>query len=377
MKNYLFFICLLIFNISFAQNKKKATDEEKLAKSILENTNYFTFDGNKPSGKGWEILANLFAENQFVAWGEYHNSPSLSQLTHYALEEAAQRGCKTWCIETSPFAASELSHIANTENPLENLAKINQKRPKFITFPFFESKEDIAMLSTAKQMGFSIWGIDQEFQMAFPYCFDKAYESLSSRKQEKMKPVYDSLQAKWWNPDASLVNTLKKEVNPNLQRMLEDINISKDIYYYSDNQKRAMLMKANFYRYYDLLKNKNEKIFFKMGSNHLAKGMNLETNLYDIGNAVYELSQRNQTGFANIYFMVRFTEENGKISDDMEAEVPQNPKVFSRLYDKEKWVLLDLKSLRLKIRYDNSLTPDTYKLIEKYDYVVISPEILK
>ena len=267
MKNYLFFICLLIFNISFAQNKKKATDEEKLAKSILENTNYFTFNDDKPIGKGWEILANLFAENQFVAWGEYHNSPSLSQLTHYALEEASQRGCKIWCIETSPFAASELSNMPKTADPLQTLAKINQKR--------------------------------------------------------------------------------------------------------------AMLMKANFYRYYDPLKNKNEKIFFKMGSNHLAKGMNLDTNLYDIGNVVYELSQRNQTGFANIYFMVRFTEEDGKLADDLQAEIPQNPKVFSRLYNKEKWVLLDLKSLRLKMRYDNSLTADTYKLIEKYDYVVISPEILK
>lgn len=185
MKKYLFFICLLVFSISFAQDKKKTTDEEKLAKSILENTNYFRFDGDKPLGKGWEILANLFAENQFVAWGEYHNSPVISQLTRYALEVASQKGCKIWCVETSPFAASELSNMAKTADPWETLAKINQKRPKFTTFPFFETKEDIAMLSTAKQMGFSIWGIDQEFQMAFPYCFDKAYHRFHLRNRKK------------------------------------------------------------------------------------------------------------------------------------------------------------------------------------------------
>jgi hypothetical protein len=39
--------------------------------------------------------------------------------------------------------------------------------------------------------------------------------------------------------------------------------------------------------------------------------------------------------------------------------------------------LVDLRSLRLRMRGDNSLTIDTYKIIEKYDYVLISPEILK
>lgn len=234
------------------------------------------------------------------------------------------------------------------------------------------------MVTTANHLGYAVWGIDQEFQMSFPYCLEKAYESLPERKQRKMKAVYDSLQSKWWNPDAILLDRLKKEVKQhNLRNMLEDIKISKEIYYYSDNQKRADLMKTNFYRYYNALKNENEKIFFKMGSNHLAKGMNLETNIYDIGNAVYELSQKNKTKFSNIYLMVRYTEEKGVITDDMEETNNQNPKVFSKLYAKDKWFLVDLTSLRLKMRYDNTLTPDTYKIIEKYDYVLVSPEVLK
>lgn len=378
MKKGLFIIILLISNFAFGQVKKKTTDEEKLTKCILENTNYFTFNGQKPDGKGWDILENLFANNQFVAWGEYHNSPLLSQLTNYALESASRFGYKTWCIETSPFAAAELTRIAKSKNPLDTIFKIAKERPDFTTFPFFQTKEDIGMLTTANKFGYTIWGIDQEFQTAFPYCLDKVYQAQPKNTKERYKAVYDSLQVKWWNPQANLLDSLKKGIKqPNLKRVLDDIKISKDIYYYSDNQSRADLMKTNFYNYYDGLKTKNEKVFFKMGSNHLAKGMNLETNLYDIGNAAYELSQRNKTNFSNVYLMVRYTEENGKITDDLEETNNQNPKVFSKLYNKDQWVLVDLRSLRLRMRYDNSLTSDTYKIIEKFDYVLVSPEILK
>lgn len=378
MKKSLFIIALLISNLGFGQEKKKSTDEEKLTKCILENTNYFTFNGQKPNGKGWNILENLFANNQFVAWGEYHNSPLLSLLTNYALESASKYGYKTWCVEISPFAASELMRIAKSKNPLDIIFQITKERPNFTTFPFFQTKEDIGMLITANKLGYSIWGIDQEFQTAFPYCLDKVYQAQPKNTKERFKAVYDSLKVKWWNPQANLLDSLKKGIKqPSLKRVLDDIKRSKDIYYYSDNQSRADLMKTNFYNYYDGIKTKNEKVFFKMGSNHLAKGMNLETNLYDIGNAVYELAQRNKTNFSNVYFMVRYTEENGLITDDLEETNNQNPKVFSKLYDKERWVLVDLRTLRLRMRYDNSLSQDTYKIIEKFDYVLVSPEILK
>lgn len=378
MKKGLFIIALLIFNLGFGQEKKKTTDEEKLTKCILENTNYFSFNGQKPNGKGWDILENLFAENQFVAWGEYHNSPLLSQLTNYALESASKQGYKTWCVETSPFAAAELMRIAKFKNPMDTIAKIAKERPNFTTFPFFETKEDLSMLTTANKLGYKIWGIDQEFQTAFPYCLDKVYQAQPKNTRDQFKAVYDSLKVKWWNPDAKLLDSLKSGIKQtNLKRVLDDIKISKDIYYYSDNQRRADLMKTNFYSYYDGLKTKNEKVFFKMGSNHLARGINLETNIYDIGNAVCELAQRNKTKFSNVYLMVRYTEDKGVITDDLEEVNNQNPKVFSKLYDKEKWVVVDLRTLRLKMRYDNSLTQDTYKIIEKYDYVLVSPEILK
>ena len=368
-------IMLMVCNLSYSQTKRKLSDEERLNGYIETHTTSFSFNGQPPVGKGWDTLENLFATNQFVAWGEYHNSPILSNLTAYAIAAAAGYGYKKWCVETSPFVASELMRISGTVNPADTILRLfKQGYPKIGTFPFFSTTDDAQMLLAAHRHNFTIWGIDQEFQMTFSFGLSKVYHAQSAKVQQNYKTVYDSLQAQWWYPKTILLDSLIKAVPQKQNKaILNAIKVSKEIYRNQDNEARAALMKANFYNYYDAA-TKNEKVFFKLGSNHLAKGMNLQTNLYDIGNAVYELAQRNRTGFANVYIMARYTNENGVLTDDMLSKDHENPTVFSKLYDKEKWVLVDLRQLRL--RHDNSLPENAYQIIEKYDFVLVSPEIL-
>ena len=376
MKNLLSLLLLLTCYCSYSQTKKVLNDDEKLNRCIAQNTNYFTFNGEVPNGTGWNILQNLFKENQFVAWGEYHNSPLLSQLTVHALESASKNGYKSFCIETSPFIAAELRRIAQTASPADTLKRLyNTGYPNIGNIPFFKNEQDAQVLKTIDKFNYSIWGIDQEFQMSFSYCINKVYNAQSKRVKQRYQSLRDSLLAKWWYPNTKLLDSLKNGISQKrLKVALDDIKISKEIYRNGDNEGRAVLMKRNFFNYYN--KANNEKVFFKLGSNHLAKGINLQTNIYDIGNAIYELAQRNQTKFANVYFMVRYTTEEGKIIDDLYNDEHENPTVFTKLYDKEKWVLVDIRKLRTSLNYDNSLSMDTYKLIEKYDYVLVSPEVM-
>ncbi len=378
MKRYFIVILILSFYQGYGQVKKKLTDLDQLNKCISEHTSYFTFDGQQPKGKGWDVLNGLFAQNQFVGWGEYHNSPLLSQLTVYALESAAKNGYKTWCVETGPFVAKELMRIAHSKSPADTLVKLfNEGYPQIGTFPFFSTKVDAKMLAAVNAYKFTIWGIDQEFQMSFSYLINKVYAGQSKGIREHYKTVYDSLVRKWWNPETKLLDSLIRAIPQKyFKKVLNDIKLSKEIYNYGDNAGRASLMKSNFFNYYDAAA-KNEKVFFKMGSNHLAKGINLYTQVYDIGNAVYELAERNKTKFANVYIMARYTTEKGKIVDDLESEENENPKVFSKLYDKDKWILVDVSALKPKMKHDNSLPHDAYQIIEKYDYVLVSPEIMK
>lgn len=372
---FLSFVLLTKF-FSYGQGTKKLTDQEKLAQCISSHTNYFTFSNDRPQCKGWEILEQLFANNQFVAWGEYHNSPTLSRLTAYAMASTNKYGYHTLCVETSPFVAGELMRISRDPHAADTLEKIyTDGYPGIGTFPFFHSAEDAQILEAADKFQYKIWGIDQEFQMGFSYGLNKIYAAQSKKIKSKFKNVYDSLQAKWWYPQTKLLDSFKNAVpQKNYKALLEEIKVSKEIYRFNDNQGRASLMKKNFFRYYDASKNK--KVFLKLGSNHLAKGMNLQTQIYDIGNAVYELSQRNGTGFANVYIMVRYTTDKGIEIDDMTSEENENPKVFSALYQHDQWVLVDIRSLRPQLRYDHSLAEDAYRLIEKYDYVLVSPEVL-
>lgn len=375
MKTYLLPLILLLSPCVNGQSKKKLSDLEKLSDCIAAHTSFFTFNEERPMGKGWDSLEALFANNQFVGWGEYHNSPKLSLLTAIAMESAGKKGFKTLCVETSPFVASELNRISRTKSPIDTLAKIFQQGyPGIGAFPFFHTKEDGQMLLAAYRHGYHIWGIDQEFQMCFSYAIKRVYQAQSKKIQTKFKAVVDSLLSRWWYPDTGLLDSLKAAVHRDkYRRILEDIKISKEIYRYSDNEARASLMKKNFFAYYK--RAKKEKVFFKMGSNHLAKGINLQTNLFDIGNAVYELAQQNETGFANIYIMARYIREKGKVVDDLESEESENPKIFSGLYKKDHWVFVDVRKLRTRLQYDRSLTNDTYALLEKYDYILISPEI--
>jgi hypothetical protein len=377
MRNLLLSLLLLISLYSSAQTKQPLSDQDKLNKCIAANTEYFTFTDEYPAGNAWDTLKNLFAKNNFVAWGEYHNSALLSRLTALAMAAASKHGYKTLCVETSPFVATELMRISHTTNPSDTLEKIfKEGYPGIGTLPFFRTKEDALILRAADQLKYDLWGIDQEFQMAFSYGIKKVYDAQPLKTRKRFQPVLDSLLARWWYPDTKLIDSLRNAIRPKkLKSILNDIKISKEIYRYSDNEGRAILMKRNFFSYYD--QSENRKVFFKMGSNHLAKGINLQTNVYDIGNAVYELSQRSGKNFTNVYIMVRYTTEKGKLVDDFYSEENENPKVFSQLYDKSKWVLVDIRSLRTRLNYDNSLSRDAYAVIEKYDYVLVSPEVMQ
>ena len=57
------------------------------------------------------------------------------------------------------------------------------------------------MLVAVNKYHYNIWGIDQEYQMAFTYVFNKAFHSQSPKFKAKYQAVYDSLIAKWWMPD--------------------------------------------------------------------------------------------------------------------------------------------------------------------------------
>jgi hypothetical protein len=86
----------------------------------------FEIINNKPVGKGWDLLANQFAANNYVGWGEYHNSPLISMLTNEALQVASKNKYNIWCTEIGKYAAKDLLKIATDEKFYREMKLFNK-----------------------------------------------------------------------------------------------------------------------------------------------------------------------------------------------------------------------------------------------------------
>jgi hypothetical protein len=124
----------------------------KVLDSII-NKQKLDFDivNNKPTGDGWNFLMKQYAENNYVGWGEYHNSPLISLLTTEALKVAAKNNYNAWAVEISPMAAAALENYIVDKVAYQNYRKANgayqgKDFKQFTFIPFFSSSADSIML---------------------------------------------------------------------------------------------------------------------------------------------------------------------------------------------------------------------------------------
>jgi hypothetical protein len=388
MKKILFCCFLLLGFGVYAQNAK-------VLDSII-NKQKLDFDivNNKPTGDGWSFLMKQYAENNYVGWGEYHNSPLISLLTTEALKEAAKNNYDAWAVEISPMAALGLENFVTDKILYQKYRKANEvyqgKDFKQFTFiPFFYTSADSLMLLAAVNNNIKLWGIDHEYQLSFHLYIKDAYNNLSNADQLKCKSAYDSAMKYWYMPqpedvDAIMVLSKSKGDIENLQEVKRAVDIytkrerRKTIYQSLVN--RTDLLKQHYYTYLKAFQTKykkNPKVFLKMGDNHLAKGINMEKQQYDVGNMIYELSKMEGVNFTNIEFVPRMSKDNeGKVLDEMADPNTAYSKFFLKYYDPKKWVVIDLRPMRAFItRTDGTIDENGYDVIKKYDVMVLSQEV--
>lgn len=374
---------------------KLTAQNARILDSIV-NTSKLSFQviQNKPTGDGWAFLTKQFSLNNYVGWGEYHNSPLLSLLTQEALGVAAKNNYNAWVVEISPMAASALENFTVNKAAYQQYMAANEvyqgKNQKVFTFiPFFYSSADSLMLLSAVHNNIKLWGIDHESQTSFHLYINQAYHNLSKAAQVTCKNAYDSAMKYWYMPDAEDMDALiaasknKKDIEA-LQEVKKAANIvsnnSRRKYRYKSLVDRTEVMRQHYYTYLQAFKTtykKNPKVFFKMGDNHLAKGFNLEKQQLDVGNMVYELAKQEGVNFTNIAFMPRMSlGRDGKIIDALTDPDTEYSTFFLKQYNADKWVVIDLRPLRDFITQpDGSIDEKGYEIIRKYDVLVISPEV--
>jgi hypothetical protein len=390
MKIVKFLFCsLLIFNANaFAQNVK-------VLDSII-NKDKLSFDivNDKPTGDGWNFLMKQYAENNYVAWGEYHNSPLISLLTTEALAVAAKNNYNAWAVEISPMAAAALENFVVDKVAYQKYRKANEvyqgKDFKQFTFtPFFYTAADSLMLLAAVNNKIKLWGLDHEYQLSFHLYVNEAYKNLSKPDQLKCEAAYDTAMKYWYMPepeDIDAIMTLSKN-----KRDIENLQeVKKAVAIYTKRERRKTryqslvdrtdLLKQHYYTYlkaFQIKYKKNPKVFLKMGDNHLAKGINMEKQQYDVGNMIYELSKMEGVNFTNIEFVPRMSKDNeGKVMDELADPNTPYSHFFLKYYDPKKWVVIDLRPMRAFLTItDGTIDENGYDIIKKYDVMVLSPEV--
>ena len=192
----------------------------------------------------------------------------------------------------------------------------------------------------------------------------------------------------WYYPKKKDLDSLIKLVSSkeDVDKILE-IKLSREIYgsfgedLFLCNTQRVALMKTHFYKqlneYEKNIRNikKPVKMFIKMGDNHLTKGFTLTTQQLDMGNLMSELAISKGSHYSNTQFVCRYYKSKGKLHDELTDKVTNYSRYFLKMFNKNEWTVVDLRPLKGKFENDKSLDERTYEIIDKYDIIVISPEV--
>lgn len=390
------FLFVLVNQLLISQTKELTTSDLK------EHTTYFNIsDGLELPEKVRTILKKDFNQAQFVGLAEVHQSQHLSYFTSALLKLLSESCYDNFILEIGPYAVEKLSEFSKYPDRITDSIRLyNRKYGKntleMTPFMFADKIEEADFLAEASKLGFKFWGIDQEYSMSFEMHIDILYSKLDN-KTPKIKSLYkgakriirnsifkrkfdsDIRDCAWLNNN--VLNSFFDEisVSENIKNHIEAIKKSWDIYCKAksgvkgSSQERANLMKLNFDKIYSQASanSKKPKFFLKMGQVHLTHNIS-PFGIDDIGKYINVKADKNGSKFISIYHLRRF--KDGK--DIIERKDMENVKMALNLGKKDKWTLIDLRPIKIKIKSGQLKTENAaikYGL-DAYDYMLISPD---
>lgn len=355
------------------------------------------FSNDLKSEKIQDFFRKKTKGTQFIMLGEQHGIQEAGQTTNLLFNIAHKIGYNTLCIETSPFAAKVLDlKFAKETNPEESLRKLYKEYP--YTIPFYDNNNDIGLFKNIKNNNGLIIGIDQAFMVEFRLIFNYLIQQNNNASLSKaIKPLLEQAKKGFQNAISTknimalflfnytdvlhnkLMGLTKTKEEQNI---LQSLKRSKEIYtynfqknFYLNNNERAKLMKVNFLKFYNEASKKDKipKVLFKLGANHVAKGLN-NSNVFDIANLVSEMAFINNKKSLHIYLMgVNGTKNIGNpfvpaslVPFDNSNELP---KEVSKIIETSttKYLMIDAEKMRINA---NSLSPKMKQLVLKYDILI-------
>ena len=371
--------------------------QQELTAEMLE-ASAFRFslnDQGKLEGEAREKWLNWIGNNQFVGFAELHHSAQLGNITKALINVLGEKDFENFAIEMGPTSAKILQEA--TKEPDKTFNRIRELNRKYgknhrskTPLIFANMVEDAPFLEEASKLGFTFWGIDQEFAGSYEMLIDQIYEN-SSEKNEAFKGAYQEAKEViskvihknkykgqpvycWYSFSEEIYNFLNQVQEPASIKIIEDIRESWDIYCKSatgqvSNQQRADYMKKNFENYLDQ-HGAESKVFLKLGSIHLTHGLS-HFGVDDMGKFLTEKAASNNTGFLNIRHLITY--RNGKSNVGKKGWESTN--LFLKTGKKDQWTVVDLRPFRESLnRGEITASKSIVFEIMSYDLLLISPD---
>jgi hypothetical protein len=245
------------------------------------------------------------------------------------------------------------------------------------------------MLASSRNNGFEVWGIDQHFFGGFKFVMDDIYNEYDTKtKNENPKLLENALKP---DGDLAFAKLFDLSKNKSAQSIKKEMLASIEIYnqyskgnYFLNNSIRSKLMKTNFYEYYtNYLKNKKvqPKVFVKLGSNHVSKGLS-PIGIADFGNSIQQFAALKNQSSLHVQLCYRYEYSKNELIDGLNSG--DYPPELLELYNENEWIILDLRPFQAKL-YDLQLKKDSkinlskkmIECIKQFDVLILLPEKVK
>ena len=395
----LLLLFILFANVgSFAQYK---TSPQAISADLVKK-HALSFDLNDKTSAGYQMLESIVAEYDYVVIGEYHFSENIQKLSTEICDLGSKYGYGEFICESGRYSTQFLNEIVRKNDHIEEALTSYFKDKKFeLSFgdesetfnpiAFLTTKQEVPLLEKLKEKNYHVYGIDQEFQFSTKM-FVAELMKLKPLSEADEKEIYhhlDSLEQRTGESgfnysknllsDSLVVNYLSSCKEVNWQKKFETWKESMEIYFGRRRDwRRINLMRRNFIEQVSprLEENPNLKLIMKLGAFHTPKGI-ADLALYDMGDLISETAKQFHKKAVHIRCRSRYFVEDGELYDSYKENSKKN--FFSQLGEKDKWVIVDLRSLRDAFQRNEFSIPeslvnnDVKSTIENNDILIISP----
>ena len=367
-----------------------------------------TVSDGKLTGPGAEVLRAQLPNAQFILFGEDHGFADSPILLRAIAREARPLGFKYHVVEVGPLSVQMIRDTLRRDG-IDGVHKLVHETP--LGIPFLSLKDDLLLASDFSGQDARgtpyLWGVDQEFIGSPPFHLKRlvgiAPNDAARAAAQKLLDAEIAAAEKAAQQDFLLVRFSDADFdalaaqfkgNAEAQRIVAELKESAAVYQlwmhgrnYENNARRARLLAKNFLAAYSAAADKEPKVVFKMGIEHLTLGTT-SINTIDLGTLCTEMAHIHGKTALRIAFLptgghnLVFRPQPGNPAIEQVYKADEAAEFFPAIgvdpatLARDSWTLVPLEPVRqaLDTKGIEQLKPESRAILIGYDYVITAPD---